>query len=1141
MQSSSKRHPIDEAFVRDFARRILDKAAGTAPEYCKIDNAMPRRMFFNGVLCAQPDEAVEEKRQMMEVYRPPSCGLDFMVATGSNDSIAISVSFNVFAATYIPFEELPQASVPISDFLPPIRYTRHRISLDFETSLCNLSVGLHEISQATALLNAELQRVSTKVSSLPDAIVVNDGGGGEGRRIAQWAPEAYNAAVRCGEKIPQSWRTSIYANVEPTPLGLRVQIYLENSSREIKGVSTIDRNFYGACVAVRLAPGSLKEIPLERAPMNDYRYKRSVAAQGINCNALVSHEGVIETCFAPQFSQRRYLPLPSFDLNFKRLCTRPEEAFEEVLTAMEVYRADWEVSLRIGELHIETEGDLATARRFYESFLEEQRAISAARDALLADPQAMLAFKFMNESFYHLSELQKRRGKKAIPGWYLFQLCFIMSVVPSVLSDTAKDVRKAHLLWFPTGGGKTEAVMGIVVFAMFLERLRGRESGVTAWMRFPLRLLTFQQMQRYVDVVIAADEVRAGHADRLKALAASPFTIGYFGGRRNSPNDLRYIPDDIGVTRELYLRLREELGRTPSAIDVLLDPDGEELFQRLLLVGDCLYCGEENSVRIIGDKETLSMRHRCTKCGRTLPVLCVDEDIYCELPTVLVGTLDKLATIGFRLGFRTLLGRSDGRCQKHGFGTFGKCLKASYGRCNHSDWRARGKMTSSYGGISILFQDELHLINEQLGCFDAHYESLLMALCEETSGRPPVVIAASATIEGADHQLQHLYDAEEVRFPGEGPRLRESFYAAETNDLQRTFVGIRPSNLAHLDTTMALAALIFEEVSDLRNQRSLLEQYYSSVRELSTEEFEALVDRHSLVVSYVNSKREGQNIRRSMDEQVRDGLSRTGHDDIYGITSLTGDSTMDEVKDALRRMKADRRSLPDDDKLDFAVATSMISHGVDVDRLNNMIFFSYPRTTAEYIQASSRAGRTFPGLVFVVLKSTTYRDRSFYKNFREVHEALEKMVETVPIDRFAIHAVERTVPGIAAATLIQRSADALRSAGKLSLDDVRAIDDMRTLKRLVIGGFKFSDVVGHYLCNIYCVDDPRASDWKNELPRILKRLDSNIQGAGDGASISKELNFSDTRVMTSLRDVEPPLDVFVRDRLAVSRGDEDDD
>jgi hypothetical protein len=293
-------------------------------------------------------------------------------------------------------------------------------------------------------------------------------------------------------------------------------------------------------------------------------------------------------------------------------------------------------------------------------------------------------------------------------------------------------------------------------------------------------------------------------------------------------------------------------------------------------------------------------------------------------------------------------------------------------------------------------------------------------------------------------------------------------------------------------------------------------------------------------VAYVNSKREGENIRRSVEEQVRDHLQREWCDEPYGVTSLTGDTTMDEVKNALRRMNAKRFSLPDAEKLDYAVATSMISHGVDVDRLNTMIFFSYPRSTAEYIQASSRAGRTYPGIVYVVLKSTTYRDRSFYRNFREVHDALDKMVESVPIDRFAVHAVERTVPGLAIGTLLHRSVDRLPK-GKISLDDVRALDDVQTLKRLVVQGLQFKDVVQADLEGFYQVTDSRAADWRAEIPKLLDKLDTNLSGVSKGRSITKELDFTETRVMKSLRDVDPPLKVLIHQRITTGQGGDDDE
>jgi hypothetical protein len=1131
---SPKRHPVDETFIEEFSTRILEKAAGTAPEYAILHGTAPKRLFFNGVLCGSPESQTTAEKQIHEIYRPTSCGLDFICRSGVAAKLKIRLSFNVFGVFYQPFETLGVRQAPVGDYLPTLSYMRFPISFETSLALSDIELGMHEISHAGSGLNEPLARVSADIASRSDALRDRDGASPKTLSLREWTESAYASALHLGEKVPQTWKCSVFVQASDTEAGRRIQLFLQNVSLETEGTLTLDRNFYGSEISIEIDPSVLNDIPLERAPLNDYRYRRSVIVQGINCNSRFDADNALRTCFTPSFRQMRYLPLESYDLSFARVRTDPDSVFDEIDAGLKGYASAWRDRLKIGELDIGSEDDLRIAREFFDTFLNESERIRQGINLVRKDALVREAFLHMNSTFKHIGDVRASRGERPIGGWYLFQLCFILSLVPAFVRRNVDSANRAQLLWFPTGGGKTEAVMGIVVLAMFYERLTGREFGVTSWMRFPLRLLTFQQMQRYVDVVIAADEVRMEASKASERLRTAPFTIGYFGGRRNSPNDLRYIPEEIDA-QSLYHRLKSHLQRNPRGMDVLLDEEGRHLFQDLRIVGDCFYCGEIDSVEIIGDPTSLTMRHKCTKCERYLPIFTTDEDVYTQLPTVMVGTLDKLATIGFRSAFRTLIGKSDGRCEKHGYGIFGRCLKSHYGECSHVHWRARRTSDPPYGGISILFQDELHLIHEQLGCFDAHYESLLISLCTEAGGKAPLIIAASATIEGADHQLEHLYEAEEVRFPGEGPSLRETFYARETPDLQRLYVGIRPSNLAHLDTTMSLTSLLFDEISELRNKRTEMAPYYPSLRPLSQTEYDLLLDRHTLTVAYVNSKREGQNIYRSVDEQVRDNLKRLERDEIYGITSLTGDSTMDDVKAALRRMKARRSDLSDKEKLDFAVATSMISHGVDVDRLNMMIFFSYPRTTAEYIQASSRAGRTYPGIVFVVLKSTTYRDRSFYRNFREVHAALDKMVETVPIDRFAVHAVQRTVPGLAVGTLINRSVDGLRKSNKISLEDAREIDNIQTLKRLVIRGMHFKDVVKTDLDGFYRVSDSRAADWRAEIARILDNLDTNISVVGERSSIPGELNHTETRVMTSLRDVDPPLEILIRDRISTEK------
>jgi len=1143
---ATKKHPHDEHFVERFNDRLLQKAAGLAPEHAEIDLFPPKRMFFSGVLCAARQNETEQEKQERERYRPRSCGLDFIVDAEAKTDLGLTLSLNVFAVVYRRFETMEPRPAPINEFVPDITHVRFPVEVTGRISLPDLTPGIRSLTSISAEINSLLAGVSAQVASDADALRDRHAGGPKSLPLSEWAEEAYHKALRQGDRVPQTWKAEVLVMVSDTGAGRRIQVFLQNNSEETDTTFALDRNFYGTELSVKVDPAILKAIPLERTPLNDYRYARTVVVQGINCNSVHDGSGTLTTCFMPTFEQMRYLPDDkTYDLSFARVRTDCEKIFDEIDVGLANYEREWKTRVKIGDLRIASAEDLGIAQGFFEAFQLEAERVREGMALIRKEPLAKTAFLLLNRVFERISRIRAERGERDMKGWFLFQFCFMLTLLPAFVNRNAESAKEAYLLWFPTGGGKTEAVMGVVVFGMFYERLTGRKFGITSWMRFPLRLLTFQQMQRYANVIIAADDVRAEAAAEYPSLKEEAFTLGYFGGRKNSPNDLNYIGDDIDVPYKLIRKIKDEiqaqgLTRNPTLVDVLLNDEGPPLFQDTRLIADCFYCGGDNTIEIVGDPVALTLRHRCASCKRLLPVFMTDEDIYTQLPTVIVGTLDKLATIGFRSAFRTLIGKSDGCCEKHGWGIFGKCLKSGYGRCKHSDWRPRRSNDAAYGGISILFLDELHLIKEQLGCFDAHYESLLISLCTEVGGKAPLVVAASATIEGADHQIEHLYEASTVRFPGEGPNLRDTFYARETPDLQRLFVGVKPSNLAHLNTTMSLTTFIFEEMSWLRNERGRMEAYYPGLASLSDEEYQDLIDRHTLTVAYVNSKREGENIRRSVEEQVRDHLQREGCDEPYGVTSLTGDTTMDEVKNALRRMNSKRFSLPDVEKLDYAVATSMISHGVDVDRLNTMIFFSYPRSTAEYIQASSRAGRRYPGIVYVVLKSTTYRDRSFYRNFREVHEALDKMVESVPIDRFAVHAVERTVPGLAIGTLLHRSVDRLPK-GKISLDDVRALDDVQTLKRLIVQGLQFKDVVQADLDGFYQVTDSRAADWRAEIPKLLDKLDANLSGVSKGRSITKELDFTETRVMKSLRDVDPPLKVLIHQRITTGQGGDDDE
>jgi len=811
---------------------------------------------------------------------------------------------------------------------------------------------------------------------------------------------------------------------------------------------------------------------------------------------------------------------------------------------MRRYAHEWAGRISRHEDGITTSADEAQARQYLEKFWHEIERFEAGITCLEGTDDLSVklreAFKLMNETFEQLDQWRGQRKGKRFYGWRLFQLVFIVSNLPDLLERARGGGHDApaELLYFPTGGGKTEAVMGVVVTALFFDRLRGRKRGVTSWMRFPLRLLTFQQMQRYLDITVAADVVRARAATRFPALAEGDgFQIGYYGGRDNSPNDLYHFDSDsqwaVKVAQELSAQVgyRVEPSRV-TAFEVLVRHP--EAFARYRMVGDCPYCGTEDSVEVVADKIAIALRHRCKKCGQTLPLLIVDTDIYAEVPSLLVGTLDKIANIGFRLGARTLFGKADGRCKKHGYGTFGKCLKSRFGACSHKDWVPLSADEMVDPGISIILQDELHLLNEELGCFDAHYEAVLDALCESAGSPKPKVLCASATIEGAENQVDHLYRRRLERFPGEGPQLRETFYAKEQDKLQRIFCGLKPSGMQPLDMTMALVATLALENDLLRNRRAEAQTIYGYgfLAALSDDEYQTLVDRHCLLVPYVNSKPDGAEIERSISEQVQDILERNAASPLAPPEMLTGDTEMPEVKSILRRMETPQHMASPDDRLDVVIATSMISHGVDVDRLNQMLFYSFPRSTAEYIQASSRVGRTYPGLVFVVLKASSQRDRSYFRHFAEVHYALDQMVEAVPIDRFAANAADRTIPGVALAWLIGAAADELRKKGKLSLSDARELDVATTLRRFVATSGALISCTKEALERIYEVTDPRGAQFAATITRKLEALEANLARVPENArSIPSALNTTSTRVMTSLRDVDPGVEIAIENRV----------
>ncbi len=418
------------------------------------------------------------------------------------------------------------------------------------------------------------------------------------------------------------------------------------------------------------------------------------------------------------------------------------------------------------------------------------------------------AFRLMNETMRRLGRGRKRQFEQ----WHLFQIVFIVGMLPKLIEGSSawQQGRGLNLLWFPAGGGKTEAFLGLLIWHAFYDRLRGKTLGVTALLRYPLRLLTYQQLQRLSRALGKAEDVRVE-----AGIGGEPLSIGYLVGESTTPNR---------ITDEAHRKLRA--GGVPAN------------WQRIFACPAC----DSRSVRLRYNEELRLIEHYCGKndCptrGGRLPIYICDDDLYRYLPTVIVSTVDKLAGLGQNRRFAQLFGRVNMFCPHHGAafaGSNAPMCEASRnlgagrpaGRCGGDDVRV-GPFDHAQPSLHI--QDELHLLRESLATFDSHYETAAMAMQRELGNGELrwTLVGSTATIEGYREQARHLYLVDAVRFPSPGPEAYESFYyRADDSLLGRLYVGVLGVGRTHTPAvarTIGLLHAIMERIR--RDSATDLQEY----------------------------------------------------------------------------------------------------------------------------------------------------------------------------------------------------------------------------------------------------------------------------------------------------------------------------
>jgi hypothetical protein len=630
------------------------------------------------------------------------------------------------------------------------------------------------------------------------------------------------------------------------------------------------------------------------------------------------------------------------------------------------------------------------------------KRMSAGIDILENDADALEAFRLMNvamveqRAHYRLSsEADLRRGwEKTQDGyspdreycepdypystaWRPFQLAFVLMNLAPFVEPGGSERDIVDVIWFPTGGGKTEAYLGLAAFCILHRRLLEPEnSGTTVLMRYTLRLLTTQQFQRAASLICALELIRRKQPERFGHAAIS---IGLWLGSGVTPNKNKDASADLS-----------KLGQG----------EGDNRF----IVLSCPWCGVDMGPRDFGQKtrvfgyESLTnpaqVRFRCEDPGCAfssdagLPLEVVDERIYANPPTMIIGTVDKFAMMPWEPAARRIFGID-----------------------------ADGPITPP----DLVIQDELHLIAGPLGSMVGHYETVVDELCTRVvAGRRigPKIVASTATIARATEQVKALYNRDAVLFPPQGLRAGESFFAVERSDVAgRLYVGVLGSGLsshvvAQIRTVAALLqapALIAPPASEavpdrLRDPYWTLMAYFNSLRELGRAATLIQAD----IREYLNAVWDRIGLRSDLLGEGAKGLRRFINRD----EELTSRLRSSEIPGTLQKLFT---ALPSPATVDMCLATNMIQVGLDVPRLSVMTVVGQPKTASEYIQASSRVGRDKdkPGLVVTNYNPFKPRDRSHFESFRSYHENVYRHVEPTSVTPFAVPVSERAIHALA--------------------------------------------------------------------------------------------------------------------------------
>ena len=1133
-----------QRFARRFTDHFAARVIGLDPSLARIVNLRPADQVLGGFLTpvrededSDADGSIEDLPQD-SAYEQTAMGLEWLIDQDalSSTSLAVSISLSVYARVMPTYEE--QRAGQRWD--RPRGRARQDLGQEAEAQIVpvwqridlkpvTLDIPLADMVSRRRLridISASLREHWQHVDL--SALKLYPGGTRLSMRASEFTPAGFEQFVhqtlRATAPTPE-WGADLDLRLSPfptTPGFGRLSLRLINRTPwpGFQQLAFFDPNLYAVDISVSL-PSQAHRAMTFRELEQSYRYDLALPAVGINCHADAEHQDGqlrLRTQPVPRKELGRLEPrqIEAARPTFEDLQKEPLPLLYRILDEMRAYDQNtW--AAKVNEL---SGASRAEAQRDRRRFQKDEIQAFERGIKLLANPDykpVLRAFILMNEAMGDVASWagypeELWAGRRSYTEWRLFQIVFIVCQIPMLAAREYSELEQGgddavDILWFAAGGGKTEAFLGLIIWQAFFDRLRGKRLGTAALVRFPLRLLAFQQLQRTARALAAAEVIRV-----RDGLGGARFSLGYYVGSTQTPNS---------ITNDLHQRLRQRG----------LEPDERR-------ITECPFCGAEIEARY--DPSLRLIEHWCiaSNCpggAQRLPIYIVDRDVERYLPTVIVATVDKLAQFGQQQRFTNIFGRVSLVCGRHG-ASFRDIERSHCEAAKAFDERVtpETQLTRCGGapvfyppfhdlGPALLIQDELHLVSEELGTFDAHYETAIMELSRTLGYRPWKVIAATATIAGFEQHVNQLYLKPGRQFPAPGPEAYSSFYyELDAERTARIFIGVLGIGRKHTPAVTRALSLLYQELQharDLARHDLAAACRHYNLPDLTSQQFTVLLFYYELALTYVLTRRGSDQVAEAIESRVKRELSELADEaGELRVETFNGSVDMGEMIEAMRQIERADPNLAPEERTRGLVATNIIGHGVDVDRFNIIVFAGFTRLVAEYIQASARVGRRYPGLSLFVATPQSERDRSVYERFTKFHEYLDRLVDPSAVNRWPTPALEKTMTGLLAGYLM----------GVAAAQMDRRLETIERVQAAI--GDRDSEPLQEASLRAWMVTALGAQDrpeYRAKVETTASRLFSSIVNAETSSMRWGTLLNHALEPMRSLRDVDEPANIIV--------------